>query len=85
MSQLSIKGLGLAMGIVWAFCNLLAGWAAMFGWGVKYVDIMSSVYIGYTPTWIGGIVGGVWAFFDGAIGGILIAFVYNKIVKTSEG
>jgi hypothetical protein len=84
MTKLSVKGLSLSMGLVWAFCNLLAGWTAMFGWAGKYVDLMSSIYIGYTPTWVGGVIGGIWAFFDGAIGGLLIAFIYNKITRTSD-
>lgn len=84
MAKLSVKGLGLACGIVWAFCNLVAGWTAMYGWGAKYVEIMGSIYFGYTATWLGGVVGSVWAFFDGAIGGMLVAFIYNKFVKSEE-
>jgi hypothetical protein len=84
MAKLSVKALGLSTGLVWAFCNLLAGWTAMFGWGGKYVDLMSSIYIGYSASILGGIIGGVWAFLDGLIGGLLIAIVYNKLAKPKE-
>ena len=83
MLKLSVKGMGLAIAVTWAFANLVAGWTAMFGWGGKYVDVMSSIYIGYAPTWVGGLIGGAWAFFDGMICGILFAFVYNKVAKSA--
>ena len=84
MAKLSVKGLAVGLGTSWAICVLLAGWASMFGWCTKFVDVMSSVYIGYTPTFFGGIIGGVWGFFDGAIGGLIIAVVYNMVVENSS-
>ncbi len=78
MERLDVKGLALGTGTAWGLCVLLAGWAAAFGWCDTFVAVMGSVYIGYGPTWIGGIVGGAWGFLDGAVGGAVIAFVYNK-------
>ncbi|VVB85336.1 Uncharacterised protein [uncultured archaeon] len=60
---------------------LFVGWASIFGWGTKFVDVMSSVYIGFTPSFLGGIIGAVEGFFDGAIGGAIIAFVYNAVAE----
>jgi hypothetical protein len=81
MEKISIKGLTLGLGVSWAFCMLFVGWASMFGWGVKFVEMMSSVYIGFAPTLLGGIIGAIWGFVDGAIGGAIIAFVYNLVVR----
>jgi len=53
----------------------------MFGWCVKFVDVMSSIYIGLNSTLIGSIIGAVWGFFDGAVGGAMIAFFYNLALK----
>jgi len=58
---------------------LSLGWASMFGVGIKFVEIIASVYIGFAPSFIGGIIGGIWGFFDGGIGGNIIAFVYNAV------
>ena len=46
-----------------------------------FVDAMASLYIGYEPSFIGGIVGGIWGFFDGFIAGAVVAFFYNRFKK----
>ena len=81
MEKLNIKALAVGLGVSWAVCMLFLGWVSIFGWGTKFVEMMSSVYIGFTPTFLGGIIGAVWGFIDGAIGGAIIAFVYNAIAK----
>ncbi len=78
---LSVKGLAIGVGASWAFCMLFAGWISIFGWGNKFVELMSSVYVGFTPSFLGGIIGAIWGFIDGAIGGAIIAFVYNAVVR----
>jgi len=42
---------------------------------------MASVYLGYTPTVLGSIIGGIWGFVDAGIGGLLLAWLYNKFLK----
>ena len=60
---------------------LFAGWAAIFGWSVQFVEVMASVYVGYGASFLGGIIGALWGFVDGAIAGVVIAFIYNVISK----
>ncbi len=81
MEKLNVRKLAVSTGIVWAACVLFLGWVASSGWGVSMVSVISSLYVGYGPSFVGGIIGGVWAFFDGAIGGALIAWVYNMAKK----
>ncbi len=81
MHKLSVKGLTLALGLSWAFCVLFAGWAAIFGWGSGFVELMSSMYIGYEASLMGGLIGSAWGFVDGAIAGLLIALLYNFFSK----
>ncbi len=81
MERLDVTGLAVGLGISWAACMLFVGWGAMFGWGVEFVEVMSSVYIGFGPTFVGGIIGAAWGFVDGAIGGLLIAVVYNAVTR----
>jgi hypothetical protein len=81
MEKLNVKALAVALGVSWAFCMLFVGWASIFGWGTEFVKIMSSVYIGFRPTFLGGVIGAIWGFIDGAIGGAIIALVYNTIAK----
>lgn len=79
MEKLNIKALAFGLGVSWAFAMLFLGWASMFGWGTKLVEVMASVYIGYAPSFLGGIIGAIWGFFDGAIGGAIIAYAYNNV------
>jgi len=81
MERLSVKGLALGLGAAWAVCILFAGWAAALGWGAAFVEMMGSVYVGFEPGFLGGIAGAVWAFVDGAIGGVIIAVVYNAVAR----
>ncbi len=79
--DLDVKGLAVGLGVSWSILILFTGWASMFGWGTRFVDVMSSLYIGFAPTFIGGVIGATWGFIDGAIGGAIIALVYNAIVR----
>ncbi|NOY80584.1 MAG: membrane-associated protein [Kiritimatiellaeota bacterium] len=81
MEKLNVKALAVGLGSSWALCMLFAGWGAMLGWGGKFVEVMASVYVGLTPTFLGGIVGAVWGFADGAVGGLVIGLVYNALAK----
>jgi hypothetical protein len=82
MEKLNIKALALAGGVLWGLYMLLIGWAAwLFGWGTGFVTAMSSVYIGFHPTFFGAIAGAIWGFADGAIAGAIIAWVYNAAAR----
>jgi hypothetical protein len=84
MEKISVKGLAIGLGVMWAASVLFLGWAAIFGWGTAIVDAIGSVYIGFDASVIGGIVGAIWGFIDGAIGGAIIAVFYNAVVKKKK-
>ncbi len=79
MNKLSVNALGVAIGVLWAAYVFLCGIAALLGWGVALVEAFSSLYIGYGPSIVGAIIGAVWAFVDGYIAGVVIAWIYNKL------
>jgi len=81
VTKCSPIALGVAIGVLWAFYVLICGITAMFGWGVALVDVLSSLYIGYSPSIPGAIIGAVWGFIDGYIAGVVIAWIYNKLAK----
>lgn len=82
--KLNIKALALSLGITWALCMLALGWVSMFGWGYEAMDVVASFYIGYGPTFEGGLIGAVWGFFDGLIGGAVIGWLYNWIASPKK-
>ena len=75
------KCAGLGFGSVWGVCMLITGWVAMTGWGYQFVDTMASVYTGYSASFVGAIVGGIWGFFYGALIGFAFGWVYNKFLN----
>ncbi len=82
MAKLDVRALGISCGAVWglslvimAIINMVSGW----GWSFMY--FMGKVYVGYNATVPGCIVGFLWGFVDAGIGGVAIAWVYNKLVK----
>ncbi len=82
MAKVDSKALGLSLGVVWGAAMFLLGLMVMFlNWGTAWVTLMSSLYIGYKPTFLGSIIGGVWGFIDAGIGGIVVAWLYNKFQK----
>jgi len=84
MQKINVKAFALAWGITCSAYAIFIGWTAMFGWGVQLVESVSSLYIGFAPTFLGGIIGGAWAFCDGAIAGLIIALVYNAMIKEKK-
>lgn len=82
---LSPTGLGLSLGLIWGIATLLNGWLAIFGYCLNIVEAFSSMYIGYTPTFLGGIIGAIWGFFHGFIKGILIGYFYNLVTQRFSG
>ncbi len=80
-ATLGVISFGLAVAITSAvFTFFLGVVAALFGWGVVLAQILSSLYIGFAPTFVGTIAGAVWAFADGFIAGVMIAWLYNRLL-----
>lgn len=77
--RLSVKGLAISCGLVWGAGILLLGLAGALGWGRALVEVLGSLYIGFRPTVAGSIIGGIWALVDGAIGGAVVAWLYNRL------
>ncbi|MDY6863307.1 MAG: bacteriophage holin [Thermodesulfobacteriota bacterium] len=79
-NNLNILSLGLSLGITWAAGIFFLGIMAwLLDWGTAIVEISSALYIGYKATPLGIMIGTVWAFVDGFIGGVIIAWLYNKL------
>lgn len=82
MGRLNAKALGLSLGIIWGLgAFLLAILSLAFNWGTKFVELLSSMYIGYDSTIRGSLIGAAWGFVDAGIAGVLTAWLYNKFAK----
>jgi hypothetical protein len=76
--KLNIKAFALAFGLVWGlglFC--LTWWIIAFDGATGEATMIGHVYRGFNISPMGSLVGLVWAFADGAIGGAIFAWLYN--------
>ena len=81
MNRCQPLALGIAIAVLWAFSVLCLGIFAMFGWGTALVETLASFYIGYGASIVGAIIGAIWAFLDGFVAGVVIAWIYNVVAK----
>jgi hypothetical protein len=85
--RFSIKGLALASGILWGVAMLGMGLANLIwsSYGQQFLQTMASVYIGYhvTRSIAEVIVGALYGFVDGLIGGAVFAWLYNQFVRAN--
>lgn len=80
---LNIKALALALAILWGGCLLLVGLANLASptYGVAWLQLAAAIYPGYHgPAGLGSVlVVTLYGLVDGAIGGAIIAWLYNRM------
>ena len=81
MNKLQPVPLGVAVGVLWAIYVFCVGITAMFNWGNAVVDVLASLYIGYDASILGAVIGAIWAFVDGLVAGVIVAWIYNMVAK----
>lgn len=78
--MLNAKNLGLAAGILCGVSMFVFTLIAMStGYGDAWLKLMSSVYPGYTISFMGSILGLVYGFVDGFVGLFLFGWLYNRL------
>ncbi len=80
--NLNMKAFGIACGLLWGACVLLIGLGNVIwpGYGVAFLEMSASIYPGYEVGGFGSVlVGTLYALVDGFIGGIILAWLYNKL------
>ena len=82
--RLDAKAIAVTSGILWGACVLIVGIANMIwpNYGQAFLQLCASIYPGYHPgTGTGSVViGAIYAFVDGLIGGAIFGWLYNLIV-----
>ena len=79
---MSIRSVGLTTGIFGATTMfLLAWWLILTGNAEGPVTLFERIYIGYSFTPMGSVIGAAWGFVDFGIAGALFAWLYNLINK----
>ena len=79
---MSIRAFALTAAIFGASTMfLLAWWLILTGNADGPTTLFERIYIGYSFTPLGSVIGAAWGFFDWGIAGVIFAWLYNKINK----
>jgi hypothetical protein len=78
--MLNPRTFGLAGGILWGLVMFVFTIIAVYtGYSEQFLNLMSSIYLGYSVSLWGSIVGLVYGFFDAFIGLYIFARLYNAL------
>ena len=82
--KLNIKAFVLTCAILWAAAIVIVGIANLIwpGYGTAFLKVIASIYPGYDGVGTFGsvVVGTLYAVVDGAIGGLVFAWLYNMFL-----
>jgi undecaprenyl pyrophosphate phosphatase UppP len=80
--RLNLKALSLSLGIVWAGAVFLTTLLSVpTGYGRGFLELLTSLYPGYSVSWAGSVIGLVYAFVDGFICALIFGLLYNAFVR----
>jgi len=84
--RLNVPAFGMACGLLWGGgVFVLTWWMLVFGTAqTGEPTLLGRVYLGYTVSGAGSVIGLVWGLVDGLVGGLLFAWLYNAIAGRLE-
>ena len=72
--------LGLALGMIWGANIFFTTWLSyFFGYGGRFLAIMTNLYPGYNVSPLGSVIGLIYGFLDLFTGGLLVGIIYNAM------
>jgi len=84
--KLNAKALAYAGGALWAGSFLIVGLVNLStpSYGLEFLELLASLYPGYTAdrTFESVLIGTGYALIDGAFGGWVLGWLYNRLIKS---
>jgi hypothetical protein len=78
MMRLNVKAVGLSFGLVWGLgLFFVTWWIIAFEGATGDITLIGLIYRGYSISPLGSLIGLLWAFADGFVGGLIFAWLYN--------
>lgn len=78
--KLNVNAFALTCGIIWGVgLFLVTWWIIVLNGATGEPTFIGRVYLGYSISPLGSIIGFVWASVDGLIAGAIFAWLYNRI------
>ena len=83
--KLKVRAFALACGIFWGLALfLLTWWIIALEGSTGEATFLGRIYLGYSISPVGSIIGLAWAFVDGTVAGLVFAWLYNVIGEPSK-
>ena len=83
--KLNVKSLSITCGLIWGIgLFLLTWWIIIFDGATGEATLIGRIYLGYSISPIGSLIGFVWAFIDGLICGAIFAWLYNLMLRRAQ-
>ncbi len=83
--KLDVKALALSCGLIVGLgLFLVTWWVILLDGASNEITWVGHVYRGYNISPVGSVIGLAWGLVDGAIGGAILALLYNKLRKPEE-
>ena len=82
-----VRTTAIPCGILWAVVFFLVAGAQQVWptYGVAFLELMDGLYPGYAPGGFGSVImGSLYAVVDGAIGGAIFAWLYNRLLGSKD-
>lgn len=80
--KLDIRAFALTCGLIWGFGLFTITWWIISFDGISAdPTLIGKIYRGYTISPMGSVIGLIWGFFDGLIGGAIFAWLYNLLTS----
>ena len=83
--KLNVKTFALTCGLMWGVALLfITWWIILFDGASGEATLIGRVYRGYNISVLGSLIGLVWGFVDGLIGGAIFAWLYNLLSNKGQ-
>ncbi|MFH0932733.1 MAG: hypothetical protein V1832_00250 [Nitrospirota bacterium] len=83
--RLNIRAFALAAAILSGVVSfLLTLLSALTGFAREFFDIIAPFHPGYSHTFLGALISGIWMFIYGYILGAVFAYLYNSLIKGAK-
>lgn len=80
--RLDIYAFAMACALIWGLgLFMLTWWIIAFDGASADPTLVGKIYRGYTITPMGSVIGLIWGFFDGLIGGLIFVWLYNLLAS----
>lgn len=78
--KLNVTAFAVTCALVWGVgIFLVTWWVIAFEGSVGTPTVLGRIYRGYTLSPAGSFIGLIWGLVDGAIGGVIFAWLYNLL------